>query len=95
MLTRGIGAFSRGDRSTSYRMMRYRILFQGGVVLLMIGAMFLRKKPYHDPAEGRLYTVNKQAFLEAAHEYRVQDGRPIVNVVAASATEADTSAGRV
>ena len=70
VLTRGIYAFQSGDRNTSYRMMRYRVLFQSGVALLVLfGVLFRPEKP--DPSLKTHYTVDKDAFLRLAKEVSV------------------------
>ncbi len=69
-MTRGIMAFQAGDRNTSYRMMRYRVLFQGGVAFMVLfGVLFRPERP--DPSLKTHYTLDKATFLRAAKEVRV------------------------
>lgn len=42
VLGRGLYSFVRSDKQTSYRMMRYRVLFQGGVVLFLLFGVFFK-----------------------------------------------------
>lgn len=82
VLTRGINAFRTGDQSTSYRMMRYRILFQAGVVFVLLFGVFFRSQTNltssSDPNRRPGMAIDKQYVMDLAVEYRVDDGKPVV-----------------
>lgn len=75
VLSRGIAAFQRGDKRTSYRMMRYRVLFQGATALVLVFGVYFQATQKPDPAAGKSFAVDKRFFLDAAHEYTFEDGK--------------------
>lgn len=79
VLARGIWAFQKGDRLTSFRMMRYRVLFQGGAVLLLCFGVFFAGRDRSDPGVRRgTPTVDKAAFLREAVEFTYNDREQVV-----------------
>jgi hypothetical protein len=68
VLGRGLHAMYTGNRATSYRMMRYRVLFQGGTVVALVFGMYLRPNAVEDPSVGRGTVVDKRFFLDYAQE---------------------------
>ncbi|CAE7250254.1 unnamed protein product, partial [Symbiodinium sp. KB8] len=82
VLSRGINAFTRGDQSTSFRMMRYRVIFQAGVAFVLLFGVFFRiGGSDHEPktfAETRTASsVDKEYFMDVGVEYCVEDGKPV------------------
>ena len=70
---RGLYAMYKGDKRVSYRMMRYRVLFQFGTVLALIYSMYYRTTTRKDPSEGKRLTVDKRYYLDTSFEYH---GKP-------------------
>jgi hypothetical protein len=77
VLTRGIAAFTRGDKSTSFRMMRYRVIFQAGVAFALMAGVFLRPQSNPDSTVRPGMAADKQYFMDLSEEYRVEDGKPV------------------
>jgi hypothetical protein len=76
VLGRGLHALYVGNRETSYRMMRYRVLFQGGTIVALVFGMYLRPNSSVDPATGSGTVVDKRFFLDYSKEYTVLNKAP-------------------
>jgi len=70
VLGRGLHALYVGNREASYRMMRYRVLFQGGTIVALVFGMYYRPNSVDDPAVGKGTIVDKRFFLDYAKESR-------------------------
>lgn len=73
VLGRGLHAMYKGDTKTSYRMMRYRILWQGSVVLALVFGMYAGGGGSAVPGSTRA-AVDKRFYLDAAEKYAVEVG---------------------
>lgn len=82
VLTRGIAAFTKGDRSTSFRMMRYRVIFQAGVAFALLFGVFFRPQPKQDVGVRPGMSIDKHFVMDLGMEYRVEDGKAVVNPIA-------------
>lgn len=69
VLGRGLHAMYRGDTKTSYRMMRYRILFQGSIVLALLYGTYLNASGMTAPGAPQRSAVDKRFYLDRAEEY--------------------------
>ncbi len=70
VLGRGLHALYVGNRERSYRMMRYRVLFQGGTIVALVFGMYYRPNVSVDPALGHGTVVDKRFFLDYAKEHQ-------------------------
>jgi hypothetical protein len=94
VLGRGLFALVSGDRRTSYRMMRYRVLFQGSVVLAVLYGMYFRVGAATGSGaadiwagSGRQPAVDKRWFLKEAREAEAEAATAAAVAAAASAPE--------
>lgn len=55
-----------GKKETSYRMMRYRVLFQVGTIAALVFGMYFRPTTAEDPTLGKGTVVDKRYFLDHA-----------------------------
>jgi hypothetical protein len=67
VLGRGLYSMYVGNREVSYRMMRYRVLFQGGTIVALVFGMYYRPGS-GDAAVGAGTAVDKRFFLDYAKE---------------------------
>jgi len=77
VLTRGIVAFTRGDRAGSFRMMRYRVIFQSGVAFVLLFGVFFRPDGSPSPQARTGASVDKSYIMDVGVEYRVEDGKAV------------------
>jgi hypothetical protein len=75
VLGRGLYAMYKGDSKTSYRMMRYRILFQGSIVLALLYGTYLNATGSAVPGGPRRSAVDKRFYLDTAEEYAAEARR--------------------
>ena len=85
VLARGLGALYRGDSKTSYRMMRYRILFQGGVIAALMYSMYFRTQGKDSDAVKRAFAVDPDWWVKHAREYRLDEAGNVIGTPAAEA----------
>jgi hypothetical protein len=76
-------------------MMRYRVVFQAGVAFALLFGVFFRPQPKPDSNVRPGMSVDKQFVMDVGMEYRVEDGRAIVEpVVKAPSAESEPDARR-
>jgi len=75
VLGRGLHAMYKGDSKTSYRMMRYRILFQGSIVLALLYGTYLNATGGAVPGGPKRSAVDKRFYLDTAEEYAAEARR--------------------
>eukprot|EP01138_Halocafeteria_seosinensis_P014699 gb/GECG01015005.1/.p1 GENE.gb/GECG01015005.1/~~gb/GECG01015005.1/.p1 ORF type:complete len:147 (+),score=18.34 gb/GECG01015005.1/:1-441(+) len=73
---RGLKALYSGDSKTSFRMMRYRVLFQGATVVAILYGMYFHhftkqnNSTAMEPGNNRL-AVDKRYYLENAKKWNI------------------------
>ncbi len=70
VLGRGLFAMYTGKKEASYRMMRYRVLFQVGTIAALVFGMYFRPNIGEDAAVGAGTVVDKRYFLDHARELK-------------------------
>ena len=81
---------NRGDRATSYRMMRYRVLFQVGTIFALLAGMYF-KDSRDDPTVSAGSVIDKRFYLDTAIEFKRPGNSSVSAVISSNSPDHDST----
>ena len=70
VLGRGLWSMYAGQKEASYRMMRYRVVFQVGTIAALVFGMYFRQNDEASDVNAKGTIVDKRFFMDYAREIK-------------------------